>query len=97
MMRLTLLSRYLLAGLTLSCFGQTCGEITGVVTDWSGAVVAGGTGWDRQQIFEASAATEPGWRNASLQKRRDRNLYSREQRSKKWQRKACIKNRSPGE
>ena len=42
-MRLTPLSLSLFAGLALSCFGQTFGEITGVVTDSSAAVVAGAT------------------------------------------------------
>ena len=42
-MRSTLLSLSLFAVLALACFGQTFGEITGVVTDSSGAVVAGAT------------------------------------------------------
>ena len=42
-MRSALLSLSLFAGLALSCFGQTFGEITGVVTDSSGGVVAGAT------------------------------------------------------
>ena len=39
-MHSTLLSLSLFSGLALTCFGQTLGEITGVVTDSTGAVVA---------------------------------------------------------